>query len=114
TRWYLRGGREVSGKTRMQQLQEMLADDPQDSFLHYGLAMEYMSAGDSEGALRCFRDLFSVAPTYVASYLQAGQLLGRLNRLDEAGDVLRQGIAVARQQGDAHALGEMEALLDSL
>src|SRR5262249_2779964 len=101
-------------KTRREQLEEMLADDPSDPFLHYGLAMEHVSAGDAGPAVRRFGELFRVAPTYVPAYQQAGQALARLGRLEEAGDVLRQGIAVARQQNDAHALGEMQGLLDSL
>jgi tetratricopeptide (TPR) repeat protein len=104
----------MSGKTRKQQIQEMLVDEPNDPFLRYGLAMEHVSAGDLEGALQCFQDLFAMAPTYVPGYLQAGQLLNRLGRTDEARDVLRRGIAVAGQQGDAHAAGEMEGLLESL
>ena len=33
----------------------MLVDFPNDAFLRYGLAMEYVSAGDDGGAVRCFR-----------------------------------------------------------
>jgi tetratricopeptide (TPR) repeat protein len=101
-------------KTRRQQLEEMLNDDPNDGELRYFLAMEYVSAGDDEGAVRCFRELFAVAPTYVPAYLQAGQALVRLGRWAEAGEVLRQGIGVAKKQGAQHAQGEMEALLATL
>jgi hypothetical protein len=104
----------MSGKTRREQIEGMLRDDPNDPFLRYGLAMEFVSAGDDEGAVRCFRELFAVVPTYVAGYLQAGQALTRLNRTGEAAEVYRQGIAVARQQNDQHAVGEMEALLNML
>ena len=31
---------------RMAQIEAMLADDPDDTFLRYGLAMEHASAGD--------------------------------------------------------------------
>jgi hypothetical protein len=43
-----------------------------------------------------------------------GQTLIRLNREDEAKDVLRQGVAAAQQTGNVHALGEIQGLLDSL
>jgi Tfp pilus assembly protein PilF len=104
----------MTDKTRKQQLEEMLAEDPKDPFLRYGLAMEYVSAGDPETAVRCFRELFAVAPAYVPAYLQAGQVLARLGRATEARDVLREGMAVAAREGDQHAHGEMEALFDSL
>ena len=101
-------------KTRREQIEEMLATDPNDSFLRYGLAMEYVSARDDEGALQRFGELFAVAPTYVPGYLQAGQALVRLGRTNEAAAMFRDGIAVARQRGDLHALGEMEGMLAEL
>jgi Flp pilus assembly protein TadD len=104
----------MTAKTRKQQLEEMLAEDPNDPFLRYGLAMEHVSAGDLDAAVRCFRELFAVAPDYVPAYLQAGQTLTRLGRTAEARDVYRQGMAVAARRGDEHARGEMEAFLDSL
>jgi Flp pilus assembly protein TadD len=111
----LEGGMEESmTKSRRQQLEEMLAAEPSDGELRYFLAMEHVSEGDDEGAVRCFRELFRLAPTYVPAYLQAGQVLHRLGRDDEASAVLQQGIAVAQQQRDEHAVSEMEALLDSL
>ncbi len=104
----------MTAKTRQQQIEEMLADDPNDPFLRYGLAMEHVAAKDDEGAVRCFRELFAVAPTYVPAYLQAGQTLTRLGRPEEAAEVFRQGMTVAQQQGDQHAYGEMEGMLAAL
>ena len=52
--------------------------------------------------------------TYVPAFLMAGQVLNRLGKDSEAGDILRRGIEAARQQGNVHALGEMQGLLDSI
>lgn len=101
----------MTAKTRKQQLEELLAEDPNDPFLRYGLAMEYVSAGNDAEAVRCFRETFTAAPDYVPAYHQAGQALLRLGRPDEARDVLQRGIAVARTQGNAHAAEEMQGLL---
>jgi predicted Zn-dependent protease len=98
---------------RMEQIEALLADDPNDGFLLYGLAMEYASAGDETTAAGKLLELIEKQP-YVPAYLQAGQMLNRLGRDSEAGDVLRQGIAAAKQQGDSHAQGEMEGLLSAL
>jgi tetratricopeptide (TPR) repeat protein len=104
----------MTGKTRKQQIQEMLADDPRDPFLHYGLAMEYVGEGAAEEAVRCFRQLFAVAPDYVPAYLQAGLALLRLGRPEEAREVWARGVAVAREQGDRHAQEEMQGFLAGL
>ncbi|HEV3263394.1 MAG TPA: hypothetical protein VG013_41550 [Gemmataceae bacterium] len=104
----------MTGKTRKQQIQDMLADDPSDPFLHYGLGMEHISDGADEEAVRCFQELFRVAPDYVPAYLQAGQALTRLGRPAEARDAFSRGIAVARKQGDQHAAEEMQGFLSSI
>jgi predicted Zn-dependent protease len=104
----------MSGKTRRQQLEEMLREDPGDPFLWYGLAMEQAGAGEHEAALRTFDELRRRDPDYVPAYLQAGQLLARLDREEEARAVFQIGIAVARKKGDLHAAGEMEGFLDGL
>jgi hypothetical protein len=100
----------------MEQIEALLADDPDDAFLRYGLAMEHASAGDDAGCVAVLRDLIarSAADPYVPAYLQAGQALARLDRTDEAADVLRAGIEAAEKSGtpDAlHARGEMLGLL---
>jgi cytochrome c-type biogenesis protein CcmH/NrfG len=101
-------------KTRKEQLQAMLAEDPNDPFLRYGLAMEHVSEGADAEAVRCFQEMFQLTPDYVPAYHQAAQALVRLDRRTEADEVLRRGIGVARQQGDLHAAEEMQGLLANL
>jgi hypothetical protein len=103
----------------MAQIEAMLADDPDDAFLRYGLAMEHASAGDDAGCVTVLRDLIArtTASPYIPAYLQAGQALVRLDRIEEAAAVLRDGIAAAGRAGtpDAmHAQGEMQGLLASI
>jgi predicted Zn-dependent protease len=106
----------MSEPTRRQQLEAMLADDPTDEFLRYGLAMEFISAGDHETAVRFLRELIALNPAkpYVPAYLIAGQSLLKLGRANDAIAVLRDGVAAAQKQGNLHAAGEMQALLDSV
>lgn len=101
-------------KSRKEQLEDLLRDDPNDPFLRYGLAMEYISSGDDDEAVRRFEALTAVAPEYVPAYLQRGQALLRLGRDEEAGKVLAAGVLVAQKVGDSHAAGEMQGLLDAL
>jgi Flp pilus assembly protein TadD len=96
---------------RLEILQSMVAANPDDIFARYGLAMEYRSAGDLEGAVREFRALIAAQPDYAATYLHAGQTLERLGRLEEARAVYRQGIEVTTRSGNRHAREELEAAL---
>jgi len=80
----------------------------------YGLAMEYRSAGDVDKAIETFQKVHTLDATYVAAYFMCGQVLAEQGRNDEARAELQRGIAMARQVGDGHALGEMQGLLDTL
>src|SRR4051794_40525703 len=104
----------MSEKTRKQLLEELLAEDNSDPFLHYGLAMEDVAAGDDAAAVQRFEQLFEVAPDYVPAYLQAGQALVRMKRTSDARAVFERGIATARREGDAHAAEEMQGMLQNL
>ena len=101
-------------KSYRQQIEEMLAESPDDPELRYFLAMEYVSQRDDEGAAKQFRDLIAVAPDHVPAYLMAGQVYMRLGRPDDARAVLRRGIEAARRKGDQHARDEMQGFLESL
>ena len=83
------------------------------------LAMEHASLGDDAGCVAVLRDLIarSAASPYVPAFLQTGQALVRLDKIDEACAVLKDGIAVSGRVGtpDAlHARGEMQGLLGSV
>jgi tetratricopeptide (TPR) repeat protein len=104
----------MGAKTRKQQIEDLLADDPNDPFLRYGLAMEHVSAGADDEAVRCFGELLAVAPDYVPAFMQAALAYQRLGRLEEARAILTRGIAVAGRQGDQHAREEMTGFLAGL
>jgi predicted Zn-dependent protease len=104
----------MTGRSRKEQLEEMLAEDPGDPFLRYALAMEYVGEKNDDEALRQFGELFKSSPDYVPGYQQAGQALIRRGKLEEARAVLDRGIAEALKQGDQHAAEEMRGLLTSL
>lgn len=100
--------------TRREKIEAMLAEEPDDVFLRYSLAMELDKEGDHDRSLDLLTDLIEGTPPYIPAYFMAGQQLARLGRINKARDVLRVGIEVARQQGDAHAAGEMGEFLASL
>jgi tetratricopeptide (TPR) repeat protein len=101
-------------KSRLEMLEEFVAQRPTDSFSHYGLAMEYMNAGRHEQALTTFHKLLGFNPDYAAAYYHAGVLLGKLERLEEARQMLSRGMEVAARNGDFHTRGEMEEALHNL
>ena len=100
--------------SRRDQLQQMLQESPNDTFLLYALAMEERSGGDDVAALAGLDRVLSVDAGYVAAYFQKGQILTALERIEEARQSLQEGITVAQQAGDAHAATEMTEFLATL
>lgn len=101
--------------SRREQIESMLADSPQDTFLRYALAMELANDdSESERCLELHHGLIQEETPYVPSFFMAGQQYARLDRIDEARSILTQGIAQAETQGDLHAAGEMREFLASL
>ena len=101
-------------KSRLEMLEEFVQQRPTDSFSHYGLAMEYMNADRHEEALATFNKLLGFNPDYASAYYHAGVLLGKLERLEEARQMLSRGMEVAARNGDFHTRGEMEEALHNL
>src|SRR6266404_6470142 len=97
---------------RIVMLTQILDENPNDAFARYGLAMEHAKSGDVETAMQEFRKLLEVHPDYAAGYFMAAQTLAKAGRNDEAKTYLQNGIAAAARTGNAHAKGEMEAMLD--
>jgi thioredoxin-like negative regulator of GroEL len=92
----------------------MLAEDPDDSFTRYALAMELSGLGRPAEALEGFAELLRRDPAYVATYYQYGNLLAKEGRSEEACALLRDGIQRARAAGDDHAQRELEDLLEDV
>ena len=95
-------------------LKEILSQNPDDIFARYGLAMEYANQGETETALAEFNQLLTRNPDYTPGYFMAAQTLAKVQRIDEAKDRLRAGIATAVRTGNGHAQSEMQAMLDEL
>jgi predicted Zn-dependent protease len=99
---------------RVALLNEVLSQNPSDAFARYGLAMEYSKNGDVELALEEFGKLLATHPDYTAGYFMAAQTLAKAERVDEAKQMLADGIASAKKKRDGHAESEMEAMLAEL
>lgn len=100
--------------SRREKIEAMLADEPDDAFLRYSLAMELEKEGETEQSLALLEKLTRDDPPHVPAFFMAAQSLARQDRIAEARTYLRDGIEHARQQGDTHAAGEMSEFLQSL
>jgi predicted Zn-dependent protease len=99
---------------RRQKLEALLAESPEDSFLHYALAMQCAADGDDPAAIARMTALLDLDPHYVPAYFQLAQIVVRGGEADRARQLLTQGIEVARRAGDDHAEAEMRDFLGQI
>jgi Tfp pilus assembly protein PilF len=99
---------------RLDILKQLLAQDPNNSFARYGLAMEYSKSGELKEAVNQFKSLIASDSTYVAAYYHCGQALEKLGEVEGARGVYEQGMAASSKKGDLHTRSEIEAALSLL
>ena len=96
-------------------LEASLAEDPNDTFLRYGLAMQCLREGDTQEGRDRLKALIADHPAEsIPAYQQLGQSYAESDEIDDARHWLVLGITRARSTGDSHAAGEMQGLLDTL
>jgi tetratricopeptide (TPR) repeat protein len=100
--------------TRLEVIQKLVAEKPDDAFRRYGLALELKNCGRLDEAAAEFAELERRRPEYVPQYLMHGNLLSSLKRREEARAVLERGIAAATKARDNHALSELRGALEAL
>lgn len=98
---------------RIEQLTQFAAEEPNDPFNHYALAMEYLKT-DGAKALALFEQLLLSHPDYLATYYHAGNLLETLGQRERALEVLLKGISLARDQKQFKPLRELQSVYDQL
>lgn len=99
---------------RLNGLLELYEKDPDDSFLIYGIALEYKSKKNYTEAENYFEILIEKDPTYVPVYMQFAILKEEINEITKAKELYTEGIKIAEQKGDAHAAQEMGDFLNEL
>ena len=113
----LANGWNVSGcamGNRRSQLEALLKEFPDDPEIYYGLAMDSINNGLVIQGIDELRSIVLKHPQFIPSYLQLGQALVREGQEDQAGDIYRAGIVVAKKVGAIQAADEMSRFLQQL
>jgi len=99
---------------RLNKLLEFLKNEPDDEFLLYALATEYLRLNRVDEALSYYERLVNDHPKYVGTYYHLGKLYEALNRKDDALKTYETGIKTAREARDNHALSELQSVYNQL
>jgi tetratricopeptide (TPR) repeat protein len=98
----------------LEQLQKLLAAEPDDPFLLYGMAQEHARAGNHAEALAWYDRCLAADPRYAYAYFHKARSQEALGDTGGAIATLRAGQAAARSGADHHALFEISGYLDEL
>lgn len=93
--------------SRVDMILSMLASEPDDLFLNYSLALEYVANTDYEKAETAFKKTIHLQNEYVPAFFQMGKLMELQNKNEEALKYYKKGLIFAQQQKNNKAINEI-------
>jgi len=97
--------------SRIDQLQEMLKSEPNDSFLNYALALEYAKLNDVKKAIELIEALLFRDENYLGAYYQLGKYYEQIEEQQKAIAAYNKGVSVAQKQKNNKTIGELNEAL---
>lgn len=102
----------MTDSSRLEALERMLGNRPDDSRLRFGVALEYLKAGRTEDGVRELRRYLDEADDEGNGWGRLGAALFELGRDDEAVEAYRTGIQVAERHGHPTMAEEFRETLE--
>jgi tetratricopeptide (TPR) repeat protein len=99
---------------RLSQLEELLKEDPHDSFLQYGIALEYAKKGEVPQAISRIEKLLSEKPDYLGAYYQLGQYYEAEGNTEKAIVIYNRGIILAQKIRNMKTMNELREALQQI
>lgn len=97
-----------SENARLERLLNMQQNQPNDVFLHYALALEWVKKGATEKAIDALQRVIELDSGYLAAYFQLGHLLIEQKKKEEAIVIFETGIKKAQEVRDLKTLAELK------
>ncbi len=96
--------------SRLDKLLAFIENEPNDEFLKYALATEYLRLNDTDKALGYYEDLVNNHPNYTGTYYHLGKLYEALNRKEDAIRTYEVGMKITKEKRDNHAFSELHGV----
>jgi alkylhydroperoxidase/carboxymuconolactone decarboxylase family protein YurZ len=99
--------------TRLQQLTDLLKDEPNDAFLNYAIIIEQFK--DNEQALiESLKSLTQKFPEYAPPFRKLGEIFAEKEEEEQAIHFLNLALKLAENEGDEKAIKELKSKIDWL
>jgi uncharacterized protein HemY len=99
---------------RLSKLLTMEQSKPDDAFIKFAIAQEYVNTQTDELALPYFEALANKHPQYVPLYYHLGKLYERSGSFKQAREIYAAGVNVAKAANDLKTAGELQEALTLL
>lgn len=86
----------------------MLLQEPNDEFLQYAIAIEYISSGEIQNAIAGLEKILTQNKNYLAAYYQLGKCYEAQSKTEDAKRIYEQGVIVAKEQNKQKTLNELK------
>ena len=93
---------------RLNQLREMLRDNPEDVFVSYAIGLELFKTDSSENAFIHMKQLAESHPDYCPVFFKMGQWLSESGEDEEALAWLKKALQIAENENDKKAVNEIK------
>ena len=98
---------------RIDQLKNLLLENPDDSFLNYAMALEKIKEGNDDEAREIFQSVIEKNPNYTGTYYHLGKLYERQGDKTTAEKIYRNGIQLTFGK-ELHTHAELQNALNEL
>jgi Tfp pilus assembly protein PilF len=95
-------------KNKIEELLDFLEAEPNDSFLKYALALEYVKQENYNTARSYLETILVVDPVYLAAYYQLGKILEKLEKNEDAAGIYKKGMEIALLKNNRHTYNELD------
>jgi tetratricopeptide (TPR) repeat protein len=96
--------------SRLDKLLAFIKDEPNDEFLKYALATEYLRLNQTDKALIYYEELVNNHPNYTGTYYHLGKLYEVLDRKQDAIATYEKGMKITKEKRDNHAFSELQTV----
>lgn len=94
--------------SRLEQIQQMLTEDPNDPFLHYAFALELENAAKLSEAIDKLQTMSIDFPDYLPLYYKLGKCYEVNGQTENAILIYNKGIDLAKRLNDQKTLQELK------
>jgi len=99
---------------RIEIIAKMLTESPEDIFLNYALAMEYLSENNLEKTIETFENIKIKDPNYLPVYYQLAKCYESIQNNENAILNYEKGIEIAEKQNEKKTGLELKSALEEL